>query len=52
MKKFSNVTDLEVEKPMKNWMAQASVRIKKIAEKNGSTAELVDEVNETNINDT
>lgn len=32
------------------WMVQASVRIKIIAEKNGSTVELVEEVNETNIN--
>jgi len=41
MKKFSNSTDVEIEKPLKNWMAQATPRLKKIAlldkgEKHGS----------------
>lgn len=30
MKKFSNSTDFEIEKPLKNWMAQATPRLKKI----------------------
>ncbi|KAF0746607.1 DUF4806 domain-containing protein [Aphis craccivora] len=29
MKKFSDSTDVEIEKPLKNWMAQATPRIKK-----------------------
>lgn len=31
MKKFSNSTDIEIEKPLKNWMAQATPRLKKMA---------------------
>lgn len=34
MKKFRDATDVEIEKPLKNWMAQASPRLKKIAIKN------------------
>jgi len=30
MKKFSDSTDVEIEKPLKNWMAQATPRIKKM----------------------
>jgi len=29
MKKISDSTDVEIEKPLKNWMAQATPRIKK-----------------------
>lgn len=34
MKKFKEVTIKEIEKPIKNWMAQSTSRIKKCLEKN------------------
>lgn len=34
MKKFKDSTDIEIEKPIKNWMGQATPRLKKLAQKN------------------
>jgi len=39
MKPFSAVPNVEVEKPLKNWMAQASNRIKKTVEKKVLTSD-------------
>lgn len=36
MKKFTDITIIEIEKPLKTWMAQASTRLKKIDEKKTS----------------
>lgn len=33
MKQFKDLSDIEIEKPLKNWMGQASARIKKNLEK-------------------
>lgn len=33
MRQYKDVSDIEIEKPLKNWMAQSSARIKKTMEK-------------------
>eukprot|EP00102_Acyrthosiphon_pisum_P006710 XP_003240266.1 PREDICTED: uncharacterized protein LOC100573378 [Acyrthosiphon pisum] len=33
MRQYKDVSDIEIEKPLKNWMAQSSARIKKTTEK-------------------
>ncbi|KAL5246025.1 hypothetical protein ACI65C_013433 [Semiaphis heraclei] len=37
MKKFKDTANIDIEKPIKNWMAQATPRIKKLAEKSLQT---------------
>ncbi|CAI6354311.1 unnamed protein product [Macrosiphum euphorbiae] len=37
MKKFKDTANIDIEKPIKNWMAQATPRIKKMAEKSLQT---------------
>jgi len=39
MKKFKDTTDVEIEKPIKNWMGQATPRLKKLAQKNAAIAD-------------
>lgn len=34
MNKFKDSTDIEIEKAIKNWMGQATPRLKKLAQKN------------------
>lgn len=33
MRNFNNVTNIDIEKSLKNWLAQVTARLKKIAEK-------------------